>query len=375
MQKNDFKGLALSSLGMGMMRLPLVDGDESRIDMEKAQEIIDYAIAHGINYFDTAWGYHGGNSEHAVKTLLGGYPRESYYLASKFPGYDVNNFARKEEIFEAQLQKCGTEYFDFYLFHNVTEKDINEYLDPKIGLYDYLMEQKRLGRIRHLGFSGHGKLETLKRFLDAYGKDMEFAQIQLNWLDWNFQDAKAKVELLREWNIPVWVMEPVRGGRLMKLSENYAAQLRALHPDWSLAEWAFRYLQGIKGVTVTLSGMSNMAQIRENIAIYETEKPLSQQDMDTLMQISREVSARTAVPCTGCRYCTAHCPQELGIPELMEMYNEFAGAGALSAPAAMAQLPEDKKPASCIGCRACEQVCPQNIRIANVMQALAAAAR
>jgi len=375
MQTNEFKGLKISALGMGMMRLPVVEGDDSRVDVEKAQEIIDYAIAHGVNYFDTAWGYHGGNSENYTHELLSAYPRDSYYLASKFPGYDVNNFPRKEEIFETQLKKCGTEYFDFYLFHNVTEKNINEYLDPQIGLYDYLMEQKKQGRIRHLGFSGHGKLETLKRFLNAYGKDMEFAQIQLNWLDWNFQDAKAKVELLHEWNIPIWVMEPVRGGRLMKLSDHYAARLSALHPDWSLAEWAFRFLQGIKDVTVTLSGMSNMAQIRENIATYETLKPLSEKDMETLMDISREVCARNTVPCTGCRYCTTHCPQELGIPELMEMYNEFTTGGALSAPAALSQLPEDKKPASCIGCRSCESVCPQNIQIADVMQAFSAAVR
>ncbi len=370
MQYKEFRGEKLSALGFGMMRLPVIDGDDARVDEAQAAEMFDYAFSHGVNYFDTAWGYHSGNSEYAAQHLLSRYPRERYYLASKFPGYDLSTLPHKEEIFETQLKKCGVEYFDFYLFHNVCEMNIDAYLDESIGLYAYLMEQKRQGRIRHLGFSAHGNLETMKRFLDAYGKDMEFCQIQLNWLDWNFQNAQAKVELLREWNIPVWVMEPVRGGSLTKLSDENLARLRALHPDWPAAEWAFRFLQGIEGVTVTLSGMTSLEQVKENIATYETMQPLSEEDLAALRAIAAEMTSRGTVPCTACRYCTTHCPRGLNIPWLLELYNEhsYSGGGFL-APMALSALPKEKQPSACLGCRSCEKVCPQKIKISEALKA------
>ena len=210
----DFQDLKLSALGLGAMRLPVIDGDDAKVDEETAERMVDYAMANGVNYYDTAWGYHAGNSELVLGKALKKYPRENYYLADKFPGYDLANMDKVEEIFEEQLKRCGVEYFDFYLFHNVCEMNIDAYLDPKFGIYDYLIKQKQNGRIRHLGFSAHGDLDVMKRFLDAYGKDMEFCQIQLNYVDWTFQNAKAKVELIGEYNIPVWVMEPLRGGRL-----------------------------------------------------------------------------------------------------------------------------------------------------------------
>ncbi len=192
---NKFQSIELSALGMGCMRLPTFDNNAD-IDKEKTKEMVAYAMEKGINYYDTAWGYHSGNSELVMGEVLEAYPRESFYLASKFPGYDLNNMNKVEEIFEKQLEKCRVKYFDFYLFHNVCEANIDAYLDPQYGIYDYLMKQKANGRIRHLGFSAHGNLNTMKRFLEAYGKDMEFCQLQINWLDWEFQDAKTKVELV-----------------------------------------------------------------------------------------------------------------------------------------------------------------------------------
>nr|WP_330363823.1 aldo/keto reductase [Butyrivibrio sp. WCD2001] len=176
--------------------------------------MVDRAMTAGINYYDTAFGYHDGNSEIVMGEILSGYPRDSYYIATKFPGYDLSNMPKVKEIFEKQLEKTGMEYFDFYLFHNVCEMNINQYLDPKYGIFDYLMEHKKNGRIKHLGFSCHGEYEVLKRFLDAYGEHMEFCQLQLNYLDWKFQKAEDKVKLLNDMNIPVWVMEPLRGGKL-----------------------------------------------------------------------------------------------------------------------------------------------------------------
>lgn len=364
----DFQDLKLSGLGLGMMRLPVVEGNETVIDEEAAAEVIDYAYKNGINYFDTAWGYHGGNSELIAGKYLSRYPRESYYLASKFPGYDVSNMDKVEEIFEKQLEKCRTPYFDFYLFHNVYEGNIEEYLNPEFGIMEYLLKQKKAGRIRHLGFSAHGSLEVIRRFLDAYGEHMEFCQLQLNYLDWHFQNAKEKAELVQGEGIPVWVMEPLRGGRLARASEDMAEELRKLRPEETVPAWAFRFLQTVPGVTMVLSGMSNMEQLKANIETWQEDKPLTEAELDTLVRLADEEVKKGGVPCTACHYCTSHCPQELPIPELLALYNEhkFTGGGFL-APMRIRNMPEEKRPSNCVGCRSCEQVCPQQIEISRIM--------
>lgn len=364
----EYQDLKLSALGLGAMRLPIVDGDDAKIDEEKAAGMVACAMEKGINYYDTAWGYHDGNSELVLGKILSGYPRESYYLATKFPGYDLSNMGKVEEIFERQLEKCRVEYFDFYLFHNVCEMNIDAYLDEKYGIFAYLMEQKENGRIRHLGFSAHGSYDIMKRFLDAYGEHMEFCQIQLNWLDWSFQDAKAKVELLKEYGIPVWVMEPLRGGRLASLPETDAATLKALRPDEGIPAWAFRFLQTIPEVKVVLSGMSSMEQLQDNIHTYETDKPLHDEEMKTLLGIAEEMVKKDSLPCTACHYCVSHCPKGLNIPELIELYNEhcFTGGGFI-APMALMAVPKEKLPSACIGCKSCEAVCPQQLKISAAM--------
>ena len=364
----DFQDVKLSALGMGAMRLPVVDGDDSKIDEAAAFAMVDEAMARGVNYYDTAWGYHNGNSELVMGKALARHPREKFYLATKFPGYDLSNMGKVEEIFEKQLEKCQVEYFDFYLFHNVCEMNIDAYLDPKYGTYDYLLAQKKNGRIRHLGFSAHGDYDVMKRFLEAYGKDMEFCQIQLNYLDWDFQDAKRKVELLDQWNIPVWVMEPLRGGKLASLAPEDEAKLKALRPDEGIPAWAFRYLQSIPSVVVTLSGMSNMEQMKENIATFETDKPLNETELETLHAIAQGMVKKIVLPCTACHYCTRHCPQGLDIPNLLSLYNEHCFTqGGFIAPMALSAIPADKQPSACIGCRSCEAVCPQGIKISEAM--------
>ena len=364
-----FQDIRLSALGLGAMRLPVLEGKDAQIDEPAAQEMVDYAMEHGINYYDTAWGYHSGQSELALGRALARYPRESFYLATKFPGYDLNNMGRVEEIFEAQLKKCQVDYFDFYLFHNVCEMNIDAYLDPQYGIDAYLAAQKANGRIKHLGFSAHGSVPVMRRFLEAYGDHIEFCQLQINYLDWTFQDAKAKVELLKEYDIPVWVMEPLRGGRLAKLGESHTRRLNALRPDEATPAWAFRFLQTIPEVTMILSGMSNMAQLQDNVHTFETEKPLTEGELSELMEIADEILGRKALPCTACRYCTDHCPQGLDIPELIKLYNEHNFTeGGFIAPMALAACPEEKKPSACVGCRSCEAVCPQQIRISEVMK-------
>ena len=363
-----FQDLQLSALGMGAMRLPVIGGDDAKIDQLAVDRMVDIAMERGINYYDTAWGYHSGSSEIAIGRSLGRYPRERWHLATKFPGYDLSNMNQVKTVFERQLEKCGVDYFDFYLFHNVCEMNIEAYLDPKYGIFDYLTEQKRSGRIRHLGFSAHGSREVIERFLKAYGKGMEFCQLQMNYLDWSFQDVKNKAALLAEYQLPIWVMEPLRGGKLASLAEEDAAKLKALRPDETIPAWAFRFLQSIPGVTVTLSGMSNMQQLEENLSTFEAEHPLNQQEMETLLGIADSMVQKTSVPCTACRYCTSHCPQSLDIPMLLELYNEhcFTGGGFI-APMALMAVPEEKHPAACIGCRGCEAVCPQQIRISEAL--------
>jgi predicted aldo/keto reductase-like oxidoreductase len=363
-----FQNLQLSALGLGMMRLPVVNGDDNVVDEEKAAEMIDYAYQNGINYFDTAWGYHNGNSELTAGKYLSRYPRESYYLASKFPGYDLSNMDKVEEIFEKQLEKCRTPYFDFYLFHNVYEGNIDSYLNPEYGILEYLLKQKENGRIRHLGFSAHGSIDVIRRFLNAYGANMEFGQLQLNYMDWHFQNAQEKAALLTQSGIPVWVMEPLRGGKLAAASEELTAAMHSMRPEETVPGWAFRFLQSIPGVTMVLSGMSNLEQLKANIATYAADAPLNREEFDTLVRITDTEVKKAGLPCTACHYCTSHCPKNLPIPDLIALYNEHkATGGGFIAPMAVGSMPPEKRPASCVGCRSCEQVCPQQIKISEMM--------
>ncbi len=364
-----FGDIELSALGFGTMRLPIKGEDFAEIDLDAAQEMVDLAIERGVNYFDTAWGYHNGQSEIAVGKLLKKYLRDSFYLASKFPGYDLANMDKVEEIFEKQLDKCGVRYFDFYLFHNVCEMNIDAYLDEKYGIFEYLMKQKQDGRIRHLGFSGHGDMNVLRRFLEKYGKYMEFGQLQINYVDWEFQNAKEKVELLKSYNIPVWVMEPVRGGKLASLAPEDEKKLKSMRPGESVAAWAFRFLQGIPEVTVTLSGMSDMAQVKDNLKTFETEKPLDETELKTVFDIADKITGRVKLPCTACRYCTEHCPKGLDIPEIIKLYNEHRSTeDGFIAPMVFKSYAKEKLPSACVGCKSCEKVCPQLIKISDMMK-------
>lgn len=364
-----FQDEKLSMLGLGAMRLPVIDGNDSQINQSAVDEMVDYAMANGINYYDTAWGYHGGGSELAIGKALSKHPREKFFLATKFPGYDPSNMDKVEEIFEKQLEKCGVDYFDFYLFHNVCEMNIDAYLDQSHGVHQYLIKQKQNGRIKHLGFSAHGSCEVISRFLDMYGKDMEFCQLQINYIDWKFQQADKKVELLNQHNIPIWVMEPLRGGKLAQIPAEYKSDFASLRPEESPCGWAFSFLQALPDVKVILSGMSNLEQLKQNIETFKADKPLNGKEMDAVLSIADKMVSKIALPCTGCHYCTSHCPQQLDIPSLLELYNEhvFSGGGFL-APMALSAFPQDKRPNACVGCKSCEAVCPQQIKISEAME-------
>jgi len=366
MQYNEACGERLSRLGFGCMRLPLTA--DKAIDEAKLQRMVDYAIAQGVNYFDTAWPYHSGLSEITIGKALRRHPRDRWLLANKYPGHQIAASYNPAEIFEEQLKKCGVDCFDFYLLHNVYENSFGVYTDPKWGILDYFREQKRLGRIRHLGFSSHARPDTLEKFLDYAGDSMEFCQIQLNYLDWTLQDARAKYDLLTARNIPVWVMEPLRGGRLATLDESDEAGLRALRPDESTAAWSFRWLQRLPNVKMVLSGMSAMEQMVDNVATFSGGLPQSDAEAALLERIAEGL--KDALPCTRCRYCCDGCPMGLDIPMLIHAYNDVRFAQSMTVSMQFDALPEDKRPSACIACGACAAVCPQNIDIPGALREL-----
>ena len=365
MQYNDFQDLSLSRLGFGTMRLPTKEG---AIDTDLTTQMIDYALEHGINYFDTAYPYMGSKSEIVVGQALARHPREKFFLADKFPGHQIAETYYPEEIFEEQLQKCKVDYFDFYLLHNIYENSFFVYTDPQWHIIPYFIEQKKKGRIRHLGFSCHANIETLRKFLDLYGDVMEFCQIQLNYLDWTLQKAKAKYDLLTERGIPVWVMEPVRGGKLANLPEEDRQKLAAIRPDESAAAWAFRWLTSLPNVKMILSGMSNLPQMEDNVKTFSTDKPLNNNEIQMLFDIAEKM--KDSVPCTACRYCCDGCPMQLDIPMLMQSYNDLHFATSLTPVMQIEALPEEKRPSACIACGACASACPQKIDIPDIMAKL-----
>jgi predicted aldo/keto reductase-like oxidoreductase len=379
-----FKDLQLSTLGMGNMRLPTT-GERGPIDEKKARQIIEYAYENGVNYFDTAYRYHNGESETFVGSVLKQYPRDSWYLASKMPGHMMrysngklefqgyltgHTMASPADIFEEQLEKCGVDYFDFYLLHNLCETSYDFYTDEDLRVVEYLLDQKKAGRIRHLGFSAHGRAETIDKFLNW--KDcFEFVQIQLNYMDWVLQDAKRKYEVITNHGIPVIVMEPVRGGRLASLNDKASVMLKNARPNDSIASWAFRFVQSLPNVQVDLSGMTTMEQIEENVRIFSKADPMTESEQELLRQAIGTML--NLVPCTACRYCCEGCPQSLDIPKLISMYNEMSFENPFTLNFTLGAMKEEELPAACIACGACQQVCPQGIEIPGIMSKFAAA--
>lgn len=364
----DFKNLKLPLLGLGTMRFPLKEGSNNPADIDesKVSQMIAYAMENGVNYFDTAYPYHASQSEIVLGKILKNYPRDSYYLATKFPGHQILSSYDPEAVFEDQLKKCGVDYFDFYLLHNVYEDSIKIYNDERWGIIDYFVKQKELGRIKHLGFSSHGGCRLLREFLSQHGDKMEFCQIQLNYVDWSLQDAKTKCDILKEYDIPVWVMEPVRGGKLANLPDEAGLKLKAIDEGRTNAEWAFRWLQGIDNVKMILSGMSDMDQLSENIEIFKELKPLSEDENKVLYEIAD--SMKNTVPCTACRYCTDGCPMGIDIPELLANYNEICFAPSFNIGMRMDALPAGKRAQDCISCGMCSQICPQRIDIPSALK-------
>ena len=377
-----FKDLKLSSLGFGAMRLPSTgSGYGAPIDYVKAAELIEYAYKNGINYFDTSYFYHDGDSERFLGKTLASFPRESWYLASKLPGnlmryndgkLEVSGkvFSGPEEVFNFQMERCAVDYFDFFLLHNLAESTYDIYTNEDLGIIDCLLEQKARGRIRHLGFSSHGRPGTIDNFLNYLAgrkcRDFEFAMIQMNYLDWTLQEAGKKHEVLNRHGLATFVMEPLRGGKLARLGGEAEALLKASRPNDTLAAWAFRFLQSIEDIPVVLSGMSSLEHLKENLALFSRHDPLTEEESRILQKVLESIT--DLVPCTSCRYCVEYCPQGLDIPMLLTLYNEASFDMAWFLNAAIRTLKDEEKPGACTSCRSCVPLCPQNIDIPKELE-------
>ena len=368
MLKREYKntGDQISVLGLGCMRLPKVEGSE-KIDRAEAQKIVDLAYERGVNYFDTAYRYHEGDSELFIGEALKKYPRESFHLATKMPMWMVKSPEDVKRIFEDQLSRCQVEYFDFYLCHamNATYFETMK----KHGVYEYLLEEKKAGRIRHLGFSFHDSPEVLRQIVE-YG-EWDFAQIKLNYLDWELQDAKSQYEILTEHGIPVVVMEPVRGGALASLCEESDRILKEARPDHSIASWAVRYVASLPNVMTVLSGMSTVQQVEDNTATMIDFEPLTDKDREVIAAALEAYRKNKTIPCTGCRYCM-DCPFGVDIPGVFKAYNTFAiGGGKDRMRNEIAAFGEGHGPDQCKSCGKCMKLCPQKIQIPDRMKEIA----
>ena len=378
MKKSEFFGGDISMLGFGLMRLPRVGDRASDIDYEASAELVEYALANGVNYFDTAYTY--GGSEEFAGRVLSKHPRGSYFLATKCPPWKISSAEDFENIFDEQCRRCKTDYFDFYLVHNLAQEETraagNESHFEKfesLGIYDMYKRKKADGKIRRLGFSFHGTFDIMQKLVDKY--EWDFAQIQLNYIDWTTTDAKSQLELLTQRGIPVIIMEPLRGGALAELSEEAAAVLKNARPGASLANWALRYAASFPGVVTVLSGMNSMDQLVDNIATMEDFRPVDDAEKELLYEAATIYGKSGVVACTGCGYCMP-CPQGVNIPRLFSVYNHYCllkyripfdnGYSTIG----------DKQNASCCNsCGQCLKKCPQNLEIPGYMREIDTFAR
>ncbi|WP_313339166.1 aldo/keto reductase [Sedimentibacter sp.] len=355
-------GKSMPRLGYGCMRFPVKD---DKIDFDKAKELIHHAYNSGINYFDTAYNYHGGESETFLGKVLPEFKRESYYLTSKLPVWKVNEEGDAEKLFNEQLQKCNTEYFDFYLLHSLNKKTIETV--KKFNLYDFIANKKAEGKIKHIGFSFHDSNEVLKEFAAAYKWD--FVQLQINYWDWEEDEAKAQYETIEKLNIPCFVMEPVRGGFLASFAPHVMQNFNNYSPDASIASWALRWVASLPNVAIILSGMSNMEQLNDNIKTFTDLKPIKDDEQKVIDNVVEDLRKIKPVPCTGCRYCM-ECSYGVDIPGIFDIYNDYKKSEnkQIAHRSYFIFTSDEKKADKCQECGECVTKCPQQINIPDELK-------
>ncbi|MDR1695060.1 MAG: aldo/keto reductase [Endomicrobium sp.] len=357
-----FKNLDIPLLSFGCMRLPKLE--DGTIDMPQFEKMTEYAMKHGVNYFDTAYGYHAGESENAVGKVLSNYKRDSFFLATKNPLRALTSKEDVRRIFEEQLKKCQTDYFDFYLAHNISVLTIDNF--RSFGVYEELAKLKEEGKIRHLGFSYHGSYELLEEVAKEY--PWEFCQIQLNYLDWTAMNVKQSYEVLTQAGIPVLPMSPLRGGALTKLTGSAKAVLEDEAPNDTQASFALRWVAGRENNFTVLSGMSSLQQMEENVETFINYKPITKKEEDVADKISSILQKQGEINCTTCNYCQ-DCPRGVAIPAIFDMYNEYKAAGKTDVFLQKYDALKDREKAGkCIKCGLCSENCPQLLDIPPLLE-------
>ena len=358
----DYLGSEIAKLGFGLMRLPML---EEEVDVAKLQKMVDDFMAAGFTYFDTAYVYTGGKSEEVVSDVLSSkYPRDAYQLATKLPIWEAKKKEDMQVILNKQLERCGVEYFDYYLIHAIGEDRI-KVLDEYDG-WQFMIDQKIKGTAKHIGFSFHDTADVLDKILTDH-PEMEFVQLQINYVDWESDDIQSRLcyEVAKKHNKPVIIMEPVKGGNLAIMPPDVQKIFKTADPDGSVASWALRYAGSFDNIITVLSGMSNDEQMHDNIDTFKDFEAIDESDKKVIAAVVEKLAEQPTIPCTDCKYCVDDCPMNIAIPGVFEVSNDYKIYGNLDSTKGSYGWATSKggKASACIECGVCETLCPQHIKI------------
>lgn len=366
--------LIMKKMGFGMMRLPLTDeNDLKSINQEEVNKMADIFMENGFNYFDTAYPYHDGLSEVALKkAVVERYPRESFVIADKLPLFLITKEEQLEQIFNQQLERCGVDYFDYYLLHNVSGFSEAGFID--VDSFSFVKKLKEDGKIKNMGLSTHANAEYLDNILKKH-PEIEFVQLQVNYLDWENDGVESRkcVEVAKKYNLPVIVMEPLKGGFLANIPPEAEKIMKEYNPDASAVSWALRYVASMDEVFMVLNGVSSLEQMEENIKIMDSHEKLNQDEYEIISSVIDIINSKITVPCTKCNYCISTCPVNINIPKLFDFYNNqkieniqtFTAVG--NAYVNYSKIESNGIASDCIQCGKCVKECPQHINIPEVM--------